>query len=150
MDEHEPINTLAIIAGQYDCVAEVVAERDRLRAVVDDVDLQAARDAVTHLEATIAERDRLRAVVDAARRMHGLIRGDHVIGDDECAMAIDAIVDAVDQLDESEDMGASTLPVGDLRGGEQADAEQAEGVPPVADHQDGDEETESPDALDDQ
>jgi hypothetical protein len=35
MDEPDPRDTLAIIAGQYDCVAEVVAERDRLRAVVE-------------------------------------------------------------------------------------------------------------------
>lgn len=38
MDEQVPTDILAIIAGQYDCVAEVVAERDRLRTVVDVAD----------------------------------------------------------------------------------------------------------------
>lgn len=66
-DQLVPAEVEATVVMLRRRLEDVTAERDRLRAVVDDVDLQAARDAVTHLEATIAERDRLRATLDAER-----------------------------------------------------------------------------------
>ena len=80
-------------------MAETSAERDRLREMWEEQRAIVKRLHESTLGQLTAERDRLQAVVDAAREMRRLIRGDHVIDEHDCAMAVDAVVDAVDRLD---------------------------------------------------
>jgi hypothetical protein len=110
MDEPAPTDILAIIAGQYDCVAEVVAERDRLRAVVAGCprcEVHAGQGptvetAEVHGELIVrmresvwreheAERDRLRAVEGAVRTMM-----DNT-GDDDAFTAVERALATLDR-----------------------------------------------------
>lgn len=119
----EPSDVLAIIAGQYNCVAEVVAERDRLQDELIHARIQLSEEMCNgqSLEGQYhdleAERDRLRAVVAAAREFgvahdawHDRIeRGENVRSTDDDsirrAAALLELTDLVRQLDVSPTMG---------------------------------------------